>query len=235
MDPPEHSRLRRLVASTFTMKNIESWRPRTEQVVADLIDGMRAKGAPVDLVDNFSLPLPVTVICELLGVPAKDRHFFQHFSRVILSTTGATGEQVQAARAELENYLAHHIAEHREQPRTDLLSQLVAARDDQDRLTEAGLVNLGVTILVAGHETTANQISNFVYTLLDTGLWGTLAAHPERLNTAIEELLRYVPLGNGGGLARIATEDVEVGGTLVRARGSGDGRDGFGEPRRHRL
>jgi nocardicin N-oxygenase len=217
MDPPEHSRLRRLVASTFTMKNIESWRPRTEQVVAELINGMRTKGAPVDLVDNFSLPLPVTVICELLGVPAKDRHFFQHFSRIILSTTAATGEEILAARVELEDYLASHIAAHREEPRDDLLSQLIAARDDQDRLSEAELVSMGVTILVAGHETTANQISNFVYTLLDTDLWASLAAHPDRLNTAIEELLRYVALGNGGGQARIATEDVEISGTLVRA------------------
>jgi nocardicin N-oxygenase len=217
MDAPEHSRLRRLVAGTFTMKNIERWRPRTEQIVQQLIDGMRRGGSPADLVNAFSLPLPVTVICELLGVPASERPLFQRFSQIILSTTAATLDEIITARTDLENYLAGHIAAHREQPRDDLLSQLISARDEGDRLSEPELVSMGITILVAGHETTANQLSNFVYTLLDAGLWADLATHPERLTTAIEELLRTVALGTGGGQARIATEDIDIGGTLVRA------------------
>ena len=224
MDPPEHARLRRLVAGAFTVKAVRRWRPRTEQVVEELITAVLEKGAPVDLVDNFSLPLPVTVICELLGVPKEDRRFFQHFSQVALSTTAATLEEMLVARDELTGYLAKHIAIRRNQPEgersNDLMTDLVHARDNDDRLTEAELVMMGVGLLIAGHETTANSTSNFVYTLLETGQWASLAQRPEKLNVAIEELLRYVQLGNTGSMTRIATEDVEIAGQLVR---KGDG------------
>ncbi|WP_031466715.1 cytochrome P450 [Sciscionella sediminilitoris] len=217
MDPPEHSRLRKLVASAFTMKNVQRWRPRTEQVVGELIAGMRP---PADLVDQFCLPLPVTVICELLGVPATDRHFFQHFAQIMLSTTAATAGEIEQAREELFAYLREHIAARRAQPEgqrsRDLLTDLVEARDNTDRLSEDELVQMGVGILVAGHETTANQLANFTFTLLDTGLWARLVERPELLDSAVEELLRYVQLGNGGS-ARVATEDVELAGVLVRA------------------
>ncbi|HWG14308.1 MAG TPA: cytochrome P450 [Streptosporangiaceae bacterium] len=220
MDPPEHSRLRRLVAGAFTVKAVQRWRPRTTQVVEELVEGLKAKGSPADLVDNFALPLPVTVICELLGVPKEDRHFFQHFSQIALSTTAATLEEMLAARDELTGYLARHIAARRAQPEgersKDLLTDLVQARDSDDRLSEAELIMMGVGLLIAGHETTANSTSNFVYTLLERGYWATLARQPDKVNVAIEELLRYVQLGNTGSMTRIATEDVEVGGQLIR-------------------
>jgi nocardicin N-oxygenase len=97
---------------------------------------MRAKSSPAALVDNFSLPLPVTVICELLGVPAKGRHFFQHFSTVMLSTTAATAEEIETANTTLRDYLREHIAEHRKHPADDLLTDLISARDEQDRLSD---------------------------------------------------------------------------------------------------
>ena len=220
MDPPEHSRLRRLVAGAFTVQAAQRWRPRTEQVVEELIADLKANGSPADLVENFSLPLPVTVICELLGVSKEDRRFFQHFSRVALSTTAATLEEMLAARDELTGYLSRNIKLRRDTEEgarsRDLLTELVNARDNDDRLNEGELIMMGVGLLIAGHETTANSISNFVYLLLETGQWAGLAAHPEKLNGAVEELLRFVQLGNSGSMTRMATEDVEVGGQLIR-------------------
>lgn len=220
MDPPEHSRLRKLVAGTFTMKNVQRWRPRTEQIVDGLVAGMREHGSPVDLVHHFSVPLPVTVICELLGVPATDRGYFERLSRLMLSTTAATGEEIDEAIGTLLDYLGRHVAERRARPSAqrsrDLLTDLVEARDESDRLSEQELVQMGVDLLVAGHETTANQLSNFTFTLLDTGLWSQLVEEPGLLDTAVEELLRYVHLVNGG-TTRIALEDVEFDGTVVRA------------------
>jgi nocardicin N-oxygenase len=220
MDPPEHSRLRKLVAKAFTSRRVDLLRPRAQQIVDQRLDEIERTGAPADLVANLALPLPVTVICEMLGVPPEDQHRFRDFSDAILSTTAYTADQIASARSELETYLAEVVAARRAAPDTgdDLLAALVAARDNDDRLTEEELVQLGITLLIAGHETTANQIANFTYLLLSTpGQWDALRADPELVPDAVEELLRYVQLGSGGAFARVATEDVEVGGTLVRA------------------
>lgn len=217
-DPPEHTRLRTLVAKAFTVRRVEQLRPRAQEIADGLVDGMLAKGAPADLVDDFALPLPVTVICELLGVPYADRADFRLWSDAFLSTTKFTVDEVVDYSQKMHDYLAGLIAERRRESREDLLSALVSARDNEDRLSEDELVNLAMAILIAGHETTASQIPNFVYVLL---------THPEQLAAlradldlvprAVEEMMRYVPLGLGGGIPRYATEDVELGGVLVRA------------------
>lgn len=217
LDPPEHSRIRRLISGAFSRRNVEVWQPRIEELVGELVAGTRAAGSPVDLVDSFSMPLPITVICEMLGVPASDQHFFQRFSELVFSGVGVPAEDVEAASDALMSYLAEHIARHRAEPQNDLLSELIAARDeDEGRLSEEELVTLGVTILAAGHETTANAIANSVLTLLVDGLWTELAQHPERIDTAVEELLRFIPLGGSESLPRIATEDVTLGEVTVR-------------------
>ncbi|SFJ85479.1 Cytochrome P450 [Amycolatopsis sacchari] len=218
MDPPDHSRLRRLVTKAFTVRRIEQLRPRVQEIADGLVDAMLAKGAPADLVEDFALPVPVTVICELLGVPYEDRVDFRYWSDAFLSTTRFTPEQVGECTLKMRAYLEGLIAQRRETPRDDLLSGLVAARDQDDRLSEDELVMLAMALLVAGHETTASQIPNFVYTLL---------THPDQLELlradlslvprAVEELMRYVPLGIGAGIARYALEDVELGGVTVRA------------------
>ncbi|WP_067673823.1 cytochrome P450 [Nocardia miyunensis] len=220
MDPPEHSRLRKLVAKAFTSRRVDLLRPRAQQIVDHCLDDLERIGSPADLVANLALPLPVTVICEMLGVPPQDQHRFRDFSDAILSTTAYTPDQITAARTELEKYLAEVVAERRAAPDTgdDVLGALVAARDNDDRLTEDELVQLGITLLVAGHETTANQIANFTYLLLTTpGQWDALRADPDLVPDAIEELLRFVQLGAGGGSARVATEDLELCGVTVRA------------------
>ncbi|MBE1501947.1 cytochrome P450 [Amycolatopsis lexingtonensis] len=218
MDPPDHTRLRTLVAKAFTMRRVELLRPRVASLASELIADMKAAGAPADLVDAYALPIPVAVICELLGVPVADRPKFRVWSDAALSTSGLTPEEFERNREELRDYMRGLIAEHREAPQDDLMTALIEARDVRDRLTELELVDLCVGILVAGHETTASQIPNFVYALQGQHEhWDRLVADPDLIPAAVEELLRFVPLGAGAGFARYATEDVEVGGVLVRA------------------
>ncbi|MBH0779624.1 cytochrome P450 [Nocardia bovistercoris] len=218
MDPPEHTRLRKLVAKAFTGRRVEQLRPRIAEIVEQCLTAMRRRGAPADLVQDLALPLPVAVICEMLGIPARDQHRFREFSDATLSTTAYTREEIAAARGGLEAYLAEVVAERRTRPTDDLLAALTAARDEDDRLSEQELVNLGIVLLIAGHETTANQIANFVYTLLgNPGEWERLRANPDLLPGAIEELLRYIQLGAGTSFARMATEDVELSGVRIRA------------------
>jgi cytochrome P450 len=217
-DPPEHSRLRRLVAKAFTARRVEGLRPRAQQIADQLIDRMVAQGPPAELVEDFALPLPITVICELLGVPVEDRVDFRLWSDAFLSTTRFTPDEVTEYVGRMRDYMAGLIAEHREAPRDDLIGALVAARDEQDRLSEEELLAMAEGILVAGHETTASQIPNFVYTLLThPEQLAAVRADPGLIPQAVEELMRYVPLGGGAGSARYALEDVELGGVTVRA------------------
>ncbi|MEV7954129.1 cytochrome P450 [Streptomyces sp. NPDC087532] len=218
MDPPDHTRLRSLVAKAFTVRQIEKLRPQVKELTASLLDDLEAAGPPADLVDLYALPLPVAVICRMLGVPTEDRPLFRVWSDAALSTTSLTAEEFDASREELRAYMSELIAQHRRSPQDDLMTALIEARDGGDRLSELELVDLCVGILVAGHETTASQIPNFVLTLLDhPDQLARLRAEPELVPNAVEELLRFVPLGSGAGQPRYATEDVEVGGTLVRA------------------
>ncbi len=217
-DPPEHSRLRKLVTRAFTIRRVEELRPRAGQIAAGLADAMLEAGPPAELVGDFALPLPITIICELLGVPYSDRADFRIWSDAVLSTTRYPPDQVASYVARLKEYLAGLIAERRQAARDDLLSALVAARDRDDRLSEGELVALAQAILVAGHETTASQIPNFAYVLLThPDQLALLRADPGLVPQAVEELMRYVPLGAGAGFARYALADVELGGVTVRA------------------
>lgn len=218
MDPPDHTRLRRLVAKAFTARRMEAMRPRVREMVRTAVDGMVAGGPPADLVAHLALPLPVGVICELLGVPYEDRERFRAWSEGVLSTTALPPEEVQRCYLDLGTYLAGLVARRRAEPTGDLLGTLVVARDEGERLSEQELVVFGVTLLVAGHETTANQLGNFVYTLLThRDQLDVLYRRPDLVPQAVEELLRFIPLGGGAGFPRVATEDVEIGGVTVRA------------------
>jgi cytochrome P450 len=217
MDPPEHSRLRKLVAKAFTARRVELLRPRTQRIVDDLLDTMISAGAPADLAESLNWPLPITVICELLGVPFADRARFRQWTDFVLALTGDE-QEIRGSRAQLNEYLAGLGAVRRSEPTDDLLGELVAARDGEGRLSEEELVNFGVTLLVAGHETTANTTGNFVYTLLaNPSLWEALVADPSLVPSAVEELLRIIPLGASSSFARIAVEDLELGGQHIAA------------------
>ncbi|MFF8830912.1 cytochrome P450 [Streptomyces sp. NPDC015131] len=218
MDPPGHTRLRTLVAKAFTMHRVEKLRPQVRDLAHGFLDEMEAMGPPVDLVEHYALPIPVAVICRMLGVPEEDRPRFRVWSDAALSTSSLTAEEAESNREELRAYMRTLIQDHRAAPRADLMTALIDARDTGDRLSELELVDLCVGILVAGHETTASQIPNFVHALLDhPDQLALLRERPELIAGAVEELLRFVPLGSGAAFPRYATEDVEVGGTLVRA------------------
>ncbi|MFI5618064.1 cytochrome P450 [Streptomyces sp. NPDC051567] len=218
MDPPDHTRLRSLVAKAFTVRQIEKLRPQVRALTASLLDDLEAAGHPADLVDLYALPLPVAVICRMLGVPLEDRPRFRVWSDAALSTSSLTAAEFETNIEELRAYMAGLIDLHRKDPQDDLMTALIEARDEGDRLSERELVDLCVAVLVAGHETTASQIPNSVLTLLDhPDQLARLRENPELVAGAVEELLRFVPLGSGASQPRYATEDVEVGGTLVRA------------------
>ncbi|MFC5744329.1 cytochrome P450 [Actinomadura rugatobispora] len=218
MDPPEHTRIRSLVSKAFTGNRVEALRPRIAEIAGGLADAMLEHGPPADLVSMFALPLPVTVICELLGVPYADRDRFRELSDALLSTTALPPEEIFAAVMALNEYLAGLIEERRAGPRDDMLSDLVRARDEDDRLSEQELVEFGVGLLVTGHETAATQIGNFVYMLArNPGQLAALRADPALVPRAVEELLRHTPLGAVSGIPRVAVEDVELSGVTIRA------------------
>jgi cytochrome P450 len=214
-DGADHARMRRLVSKAFTVRRIEELRPRAQQITDELLDRL---GNPGDLVEGFTMPFPITIICELLGVPFEDRAEFRTWSNQVLSTIGGhTPEEAMHGMMSLYGYFTDLVAKRRAQPTNDLMGALVEARDNDDRLSEDELVRFGITLLVAGHETTANMLANSVITLFEhPDAMKRLRENPETLPNAIEELLRFIPLGSGAGFTRIATEDVQVGNALVK-------------------
>ncbi len=216
MDPPAHTRIRQLAGRAFTARRVEQFRPRARQIADGLVDDMAAAGPPADLVASFSFAFPAIVICELLGIPGDDRHSFRQWTDAIVSTASTLG-QVQETYLRLAGYIAGLLAERRAHPGDDLLTWLVQARDNQDRLTEEELLFLGMALLVGGYETTAHQITNMVYTLLTHGpQLRELKARPELLPGAVEEMLRFIIFGSAVN-ARIATADVTLGEVVIRA------------------
>jgi cytochrome P450 len=219
MDPPEHTRLRRLVASAFTARRVEELRPRVAALVEELLDRIETMPRPVDLVEHFSLPLPVRVICDLLGVPATDLHVFHGWSDTVMSDFGRDPREIEAAMYKLAAYFGGLIATKRAAPADDLVTALIAARDEEDRLSEEELVRLCFGLLIAGHETTANQINMFLLTLLRfPEELARLRAEPDTIPQAVEELMRFVQLGDSStSLPRVTTEEVELSGVTIPA------------------
>jgi cytochrome P450 len=218
MDPPELTRIRKLVSSAFTARRVEALRPRVALIVGELIEEMLAGPQPADLVAAFALPLPVRVICEMLGVPEADMEQFHVWSDTVLGDWVRDGDVILTALAEMYAYFGRLVELKRAQPADDLMTALIAARDASDRLSEQELTTLGCTLLIGGHETTANQISLSLLTLLrHPAELARLMADPALIPGAVEELLRFVVLGGGLPPARMATQDVELGGITIRA------------------
>ncbi|GAA2069302.1 cytochrome P450 [Streptomyces albiaxialis] len=223
MDPPAHTRLRRLVQGAFTPRRAQEWEPRVRAVTEELLDGIVAAGPPADFVAEFAFPLPVEVICRLLGVPAADSALFRTWSDSFLSLSAADGARRAEHAAAFRAYIDALVAEHRARPGEDLVDELIAARDEGDRLTEEELARMVRGLIVAGHETTANVLARGLLTLLRHP--DQLAAlrddtadeEPARLPGAVEEILRTQVPGHGG-LLRVATEDVVLpSGATIRA------------------
>ncbi|NLU72361.1 cytochrome P450 [Streptomyces sp. HNM0575] len=216
-DPPDHTRLRRLVAGEFTPRRVARLAPRIQQITDELLDDMTAgEERRADLVDSLAFPLPMTVICELLGVPELDRTVFRGWSNAIVARSDP--EEMQRAYEEMPVYLAELIEARRADPGEDMFSKLIHTVDEGgDRLSADELVSMSVLLLVAGHETTVNLIGNGMRALF---------AHPDQLadlradfgllDGAVEEMLRYDgPVETC--TERLAVEDVELGGVTVPA------------------
>ncbi|MGY5127239.1 cytochrome P450 family protein [Streptomyces nigrescens] len=216
-DPPQHTRLRKLVAKEFTSRRVEALRPRVQQITDELLDTMLA--APegrADLVEALAFPLPMTVICELLGVPAMDRDAFRAWSNEIVAPTSE--EAAQEAVVAMSGYLVDLIETMRNAPGDGLLSALIRTSDeDGDQLSRDELVGTAFLLLVAGHETTVSLLANGVRALLQhPAQLAALRADYSLLDNAVEEMLRYdgpVEMATW----RFTAEPVEIGGTLIPA------------------
>ncbi|MBF8674176.1 cytochrome P450 [Pseudomonas fulva] len=217
MDPPQLTRIRSLAAQAFTRRRVEALRPHTRAHAHQLIDRMLAAGPPADLVNDFALPIPLALICELLGVPLQDRDRFKRWNDSLLSTRPEDAAQTQQHLGELAAYIKGLVAERRHEARDDFMTALTQAHEQGECLNEEQLLLLCIAILVAGYEGSASQIPNFIQVLLDNPQqWQQLKNDPEQVPTAVEELLRYIPLASAAMFVHYALEDIQVGTTLVR-------------------
>ncbi|MFJ9709990.1 cytochrome P450 [Streptomyces sp. NPDC101234] len=217
LDPPDHTRLRRLVVKAFTPRRTAGLRPRILDITAGLVDAMADGPDETELIEAFAFPLSVTVICELIGIPVGDRESFREWSDTLLSSRG-TREETRAAAVAMYEYFTHLVAERRRSPADDLLSALIAARDSGDSLTEHELLSMMFLLLVAGHETMLNLIAGGVLALLThPAELRRLRDDPALLPSAVEELLRYAnPLNHA--TERFTLEPVTIGGATIPAK-----------------
>jgi cytochrome P450 len=212
-DPPEHTRLRRLLTAGFTVARMRTLAPHVADVVRRQLDVMAAQGDPVDLVEAFALPIPSLVICELLGVPYADRDEFQQTSRVRVDMSTAQDVQLAAAQAS-RAYLTELIAEQRRSPGDGLIGMLL--RDHGDELTDDELVGVADLLLLAGHETTANMLGLGTCLLLQQPDQIAALRDPATVDGAVEELLRYLSVVNTV-MPRTTLTEVTIGDTVIPA------------------
>ncbi|PCC68702.1 Cytochrome P450 [Nannocystis exedens] len=216
LDPPEHGQVRRGVLGEFTVQRTQALGPRIQQIVDEHIDAMLAGPRPVDLVQAFSLPVPSLVICELLGVPYADHEFFQKRSATLVNQQN-TAEEIGRAVGELMMYLGKLVAAKAQDPTDDLLGRQIRKQRESGAVDYEDLVSMAFLLLIAGHETTANMISLSTLVLLQQPeKLAALQADPTKTLGAVEELLRYFTIAEHA-LGRVAREDVELGGVLIRA------------------
>lgn len=214
LDPPAHTRMRRLVSKAFTPARVAALRPRIEEITGELLDELDGLDE-ADLIESYASPVPTIVISELLGVPAEDRAAFRGWADVVVSAAGQ--EEFHEAGRALSGYLAELVEHKREHPADDLITALVQQQEADDRLTPAEVLSTAALLLVAGHETTVNLIGNSTLALLrNPGQLAELRADPALLPAAIEEFLRYDgPLTNA--TFRFTSESVQVGEVTIPA------------------
>ena len=215
MDPPDHTRVRKLVNKAFTPRRIAALRGRIQEIVGELIDEVADRGE-MDVIDAVAAPLPAIVIAELLGVPAEDHRRFKTWASQIVSGLGeatltARRQSTAPAVESLFRYLSDIIAARREEPRDDLISAMVLAQEERDALTDSELLATSNLLLIAGHETTTNLVGNGLLALLrEPAELDRLRSDLSLLPTAVEELLRYD--GPVQATVRVVAEDLEIGG-----------------------
>ncbi|MFD8014038.1 cytochrome P450 [Streptomyces sp. NPDC058955] len=215
-DPPDHTRMRRVVARAFSARALRSLRDHAQDVMDGLLDRMAEQGAPADLMESVNRPFPLAMVSELMGVPEADRPLMAHWSDTIISA-GAGREASERAKAEMGAYFTELIGR-RHDTDGDQLAAVLADAVDDGTLTEHEAVGLAVLIQIGGAHAVRNNSANMVYALLThPEHLARLRAEPELIPQAVDELLRYIPHRNAVGLSRIATEDVEVGGVRIPA------------------
>ncbi|QFY13529.1 cytochrome P450 [Nonomuraea phyllanthi] len=215
-----HMRWRRLLSRWFTARKMEVWRPRVQAMADDLLDAMLAKGSPGNLSAGLGLPLPVRVICALVGAPSEDQDKFAHWSRTMLTLTRYTQEEVDRAHREFTAYVSDLVDRNRADPGDDLLSELTQISDAEDgRLSQAELIATVRGLLLAGHETTSNMIAIMAAMLLsDRRRFEAVIDDPDLIPGTVEEVLRMdSTLSAIGGVPRFITEDVALGEITVPA------------------
>jgi cytochrome P450 len=209
MDPPDHTRYRRLLGGRFTPRRMRALESGIEAIIADQLDEMERLGGPVDLVERFALPVPSRVMCELLGVPYEDRAHFQSISEALM---GFDVAKMQEAYVGINEYLYGLVQRKRAETADDLLGELVAQTD----LDDVELTSIGFLLLIAGHETSANMLGIGTFALLTApDQLAALRADPDLMPAAVEELLRYLAIPQYG-LTRTALKEVEVEGRTIR-------------------
>jgi cytochrome P450 len=212
LDPPDHTRVRRMLTPEFTIRRMRRLEPRIKRIIDEHLDAMEAAGSPADLVSSFALPIPSLVICELLGVPYEDRAGFQHRSSRMLDMSVPAQERV-ALQFEAREYMADLVRRIQADPGEDLLGMLV--REHGDDLTTDELIGIGSLLLFAGHETTSNMLSLGTLALLrHPEQLELLRKEPERIEGAVEELLRWLTIVHSG-TTKVATTEVELAGRTI--------------------
>jgi cytochrome P450 len=210
LDPPEHTRFRKLLAGKFTVRRMRLLTERVERITAEHLDAMAEQGPPVDLVATFAHPIPAVTICELLGVPYADRETFNRHVTT-MSATGVTSEEQYAAYGAIMVYIHELVVAKRADPTDDLLGDLTTTD-----LTDAELAGVGAFLLGAGLDTTANMLALGTFALLrNPDQLAALRADPAIADQAVEELLRYLSITHTG--VRAAVADVELDGHLIKA------------------
>jgi cytochrome P450 len=216
LDPPEHDRLRRMVTREFTVKKVEQLKPMMHAVVERLIDRFSALPPGADFVEHFSAPLPTEIITFLLGVPYEDHELFHRATRIQFGTR-STPAQVRESLAELFGYLDRLVSEKQQQPQDDIVSRLVIEQLAPGHVDRSTLINIIRLLLSAGHQTTQNMTALGVLTLLQhPDQLNLIQSHPETIPAAVEELLRYSSVLHMGA-RRVALEDIDVNGKIVKA------------------
>jgi cytochrome P450 len=216
LDPPDHTRLRALVQKGFSSQIVDGLRPRIQALIDALIDDVAGRGG-MDLIADFAVPLPVTVIAEMLGIPAEDRLRFRAWSQLLVSTPN-TPEGLARKRAthgEFAAYLHALVGLRRAEPRDDLVSALIAASEEEDRLDNRELISAIFLLLIAGHETTVNLIGNGMLALLrHPEQRQRLVDEPALIGSAVEEMLRFdSPVESA--TVRWSAEEIEIRGTRI--------------------
>jgi len=205
LDPPDHDRFRKALIPEFSVRRIRAWRPTIERTVDECVDELLAKGGSADLVADFALPVPSRIIATILGVPQGDREFFESRTQTLVNLAGSTESQRAEAVRQLLRYLERLIAVKRKWPGDDLIGRILRA----GVLSPEEMSGVAMLLLIAGHETTANNLALGVVTLLENPQW----IGDDRV---VDELVRYHSVADIVAM-RTAVEDVEIGGQLIRA------------------